>query len=154
MTSPERAWARLMKASSLAMSHVEGALKQAGLPPLVWYDALLELERAGKDGLRPFELQRHMLLEQYNLSRLIARLESEGLVRREECAEDGRGHVVAITPAGKACRKRMWTIYGPAIQQIIAEPLDGATIDNLDEALGRLIAHLTASEATPTRVPR
>jgi hypothetical protein len=28
-------------------------VKAAGLPPLEWYDALLELGRAGADGLRP-----------------------------------------------------------------------------------------------------
>ena len=50
------AWARLLKAERLALARVEAALKQAGLPPLAWYDVLLELERAGETGMRPFEL--------------------------------------------------------------------------------------------------
>src|ERR1700751_3913382 len=76
----ERAWARLIKAQRTALGSVEGALKAAGLPPLAWYDALLELERAGAPGLRPFELERAMLLEQYNLSRLLDRMERAGYV--------------------------------------------------------------------------
>jgi hypothetical protein len=52
-----RVWARLVKASGMVISAVEADLKAAGLPPLAWYDALLELDRAGDRRLRPFELQ-------------------------------------------------------------------------------------------------
>ena len=62
-----RAWARLTKAQHQALTAVEQALSAAKLPPLAWYDVLLELERAG-GSLRPFELEREMLLAQYNLS--------------------------------------------------------------------------------------
>ena len=68
-----RVWARLAKAQRQALAVIEQALSAAKLPPLACYDVLLELERA--DGtLRPFELEREMLLAQYNLSRLIDRL--------------------------------------------------------------------------------
>ena len=40
------AWARLLKASAKLLAFVERDLKEAGLPPLAWYDALLELHRA------------------------------------------------------------------------------------------------------------
>ena len=45
------AWTRLVRAHQAAMSRVERALKAADLPPLDWYDVLVELERAGE--LRP-----------------------------------------------------------------------------------------------------
>jgi len=136
----ERAWARLMKAQRTALGSVEHALKSAGLPPLGWYDALLELERAGASGLRPFELERVMLLEQYNLSRLLDRMEKAGYVERQACAEDGRGQVVAITPAGKAMRRRMWPIYAAAIQHAFGQHLSEQQAKNLDALLGTLIA--------------
>ena len=62
------AWARLLKASAKLLDAVERDLKQAGLPPLAWYDALLELHRARPDGLRPGDLEKEMLLPQYNVS--------------------------------------------------------------------------------------
>ena len=86
-----RAWARLMKTQRLALAVVERALKEAGLPPLAWYDVLLELQRAGQDGIRPFELERALLLAQYNLSRLADLMERAGYVERKVCADDGRG---------------------------------------------------------------
>ena len=56
-------------------SAVEVDLKRAGFPPLSWYDVLLELRRAGDDGLRPLEIEARLLLAQHNVSRLIERLE-------------------------------------------------------------------------------
>ena len=48
------------------------------LPPHSWYDVLWELDRAGAAGLRPFEIERQMLIAQSNISRLIDRLEEQG----------------------------------------------------------------------------
>jgi len=134
-----RAWARLMRAQRLALGAVEQALDSAGLPPLGWYDALIELERAGDDGLRPFELERAMLLEQYNLSRLIDRLEKAGYVERRACADDGRGQIVAITAAGKAIRRRMWPVYAAALEDALGRHLSAKQAESLDALLGALI---------------
>jgi DNA-binding MarR family transcriptional regulator len=133
-----RAWARLTKAQRWALASIEQALNDAKLPPLAWYDVLLELERAG-GGLRPFELEREMLLAQYNLSRLIDRMEEAGYVERHALKEDRRGQVIVITAAGKAMRRRMWSVYGPAIQAAIADHLTPKQIDTLSALLGELI---------------
>src|ERR1043165_2264839 len=89
-----RAWASLTRAQQRAQGEIESALKAAGLPSLAWYDVLLETERAGEDGLPPFELERAMLLAQYTLSRLVDRMAAAGLVERRPCDDDGRGHMV------------------------------------------------------------
>jgi DNA-binding MarR family transcriptional regulator len=135
-----RVWVRLMKAQQGALAAIERDLKAATLPPLAWYDVLWELERAGDNGLRPFELQRATLLEQYNLSRLIDRIEQAGYVERRACADDGRGQLIAITDRGKALRRKMWPIYARAIQSAVGEQLSAAQVDALDALLGRLIA--------------
>src|SRR4029453_8038156 len=96
-----RAWARLMKAQRQALGSIEGALKAARLPPLAWYDVLLETERAGKDGLRPFELERAMLLAQYNLSRLVDRMAAAGYLERRPCADAGPGPPIATTDGAR-----------------------------------------------------
>ena len=135
-----RAWARLARAQRLALDAIEQRLKDAGLPPLAWYDALLELERAGPAGLRPFELERELLLSQCNLSRLVDRLEKEDYVARNACADDARGQVIVITAAGRSIRRRMWSVYGPAIQTVVGAHLSSGQAAALDTALGTLIA--------------
>ncbi len=141
-----RAWARLMAAQHLALSAVERALKAAGLPPLAWYDVLLELERAGGAGMRPFALERAMLLAQYSVSRLIDRMERAGLVERRDYARDGRGQLVAITDRGKAMRRGMWPVYAGAIEQAVGRHLSAQQAGALDELLGRLVAGHRAEE--------
>ena len=138
-----RAWARLTKAQRQALVSIEQALGAARLPSLAWYDVLLELERAG-GSLRPTELEREMLLAQYNLSRLIDRMEKAGYVERRALREDRRGQTIVITSAGKALRRRMWSVYGPAIQAAIGDRLSPKQIDTLSALLGALIDQLTA----------
>lgn len=138
-----RTWARLTKAQRRALAAIEQALHGAKLPPLAWYDVLLELERAG-GSLRPFELEREMLLAQYNLSRLIDRMEEAGCVQRRALKEDRRGQVIVITAAGKTMRRRMWSVYGPAIQKVIGDQLSPKQVDMLDVLLGALIDKLAA----------
>src|SRR3954463_14379525 len=94
-----QAWARLVRVSGALLDAVEAELKTAGFPALSWYDALLELDRAPEGRLRPFELERHMLLPQYSTSRLVDRLEKAGFVERLGCPDDRRGRHVSITAA-------------------------------------------------------
>jgi DNA-binding MarR family transcriptional regulator len=144
-----RAWARLLKAQRTALDSVEQALRTADLPPLAWYDALLELDRAGTRGLRPFELERHLLLEQYNLSRLIDRIAKAGYVDRRACEDDGRGQIIFITAAGKGLRRRMWSVYGAAIQSAIGDNLSAGETEALDSLLAALVERSTKQLAAP-----
>ena len=134
-----RTWTRLVRAQQRAVAAIERRLKAAGLPPLGWYDALLELERAGQQGLRPFELERAMLLAQYNLSRLVDRIERAGFVERRACEDDGRGQLVAITERGKAIRRKMWPIYSRAVEATVGKHLSVKQTETLDVLLKLLI---------------
>ncbi|MBB3932190.1 DNA-binding MarR family transcriptional regulator [Kaistia hirudinis] len=135
------AWVGLMRAQQVALQAIEADLKQAGLPPLGWYDALLELRRAEGGALRPLELQQRLLLAQHNVSRLIDRLEEAGHVHRSPCSSDGRGQMVSITESGRALLDRMWPIYRAAIAAHV-----GARLDNDADAttLARLLGQLAA----------
>jgi DNA-binding MarR family transcriptional regulator len=131
-------WVSLMRAQQAALSQIEKALKNAGLPPLAWYDVLLEIDREGEKGLRPFEIERRTLLTQYNLSRLLDRIEASGYILRASCNEDGRGQVVTITETGKQMRKRMWPVYSSAIQASIGKNLSETDAQNLNTLLRML----------------
>ena len=131
-----RAWVQLIRAQRRALCSVEKALRAADLPPLEWYDVLLELERGGP--LRPRDLQDRVLLAQYNLSRLLDRMESEGLVERERCSDDARCQWIRLTDAGRALRQRMWPVYSEAIARAIGERLTEAQAERLAELLGKL----------------
>ncbi|MCR4268209.1 MarR family winged helix-turn-helix transcriptional regulator [Nitratireductor sp. ZSWI3] len=132
------AWIALARAHRLAMSGIEARLKAAGLPSLSWYDVLWELEKAGEDGLRPFELERALLFEQYNLSRLMDRMVKSGLVDRCVCPDDRRGQTLRISTEGRALRHRMWAVYGDAIAEVIGGRLSAGEAQALAAMLGKL----------------
>ena len=133
------AWARLLKASARLIGAVERDLKVAGLPQLSWYDALLELHRAGKAGLRPADLQKEMLLPQYNVSRLIDRLEAAGYAVRIPHPEDARGQVLQITKEGRALIRRMWRVYRKTVVENFASKLGNGDAGKLAELLKPLL---------------
>src|ERR1044072_3636630 len=133
-----RAWIRLNRARDRVLGAIEQDLKAGGCPPLAWDDVLLELSRAPEGRLRPLEIEKVTLLPQYNLSRLLDRLEKEGLVRREPCADDARGQWAVITERGRATQARTWKVYAKSIQKHVGEKLDDKAAAALAELLGRL----------------
>ena len=132
-----RAWARLIRAQQAVLAAVEAELKAAGFPPLGWYDVLLELTRKD-EAIRPFALEQELLLAQYNLSRLLDRLEKAGYIERRPCPDDGRGQEVAITAAGRALVKRMWPTYRAAIHRHVGSKLSDDEAARLAALLGKL----------------
>jgi DNA-binding MarR family transcriptional regulator len=134
------AWIALNRAQQTAMLAIERAFREAELPAHAWYDALWELDRAGEQGLRPFEIERQVLIAQSNISRLIDRLEENGYVERRRHAGDGRGQIVVITKAGRALRKRMWPVYAAAITRAV-----GVRVSEREAAmLAAVLSKLTA----------
>ncbi|MFY0309935.1 MarR family winged helix-turn-helix transcriptional regulator [Leisingera sp. D0M16] len=136
---PFDVWLPLARTHKTILDSVETALKQAGLPGLDWYDLLLELERAGEAGLRPFELREKLLLPQYGVSRLADRLAKAGYLQRQTCDGDGRGQVLVLTPEGAAVRARIWEVYSDAMQKAIGDRLSPGEARRLAELLGKLL---------------
>ncbi|ESP93984.1 MULTISPECIES: MarR family winged helix-turn-helix transcriptional regulator [Pseudoalteromonas] len=132
------AWIALLRAKEHSLNHVEKSFKENGLPPFFWYDVLWELDKAGEKGLRPFEIEQGMLLPQYGLSRLLARMEKASYVERVPSPKDGRGHQVIITKLGKEVRKDMWEVYANGIQSTIGENFNEQECRTIQTLLTRL----------------
>jgi DNA-binding MarR family transcriptional regulator len=65
------------------------------------FEVLQQLAPAPEGSLRMHELGEHVHLTQSALSRLVAKLEAEGLVERCMCTDDRRSVYTTITPAGR-----------------------------------------------------
>jgi len=135
----ETAWTLLIRAQQVLLDRVENVLKEADLVPLSWYDVLLELSRDTDSGLRQYEIGERILLNKHNLSRLIDRLEGNGLVKRQTCSVDGRGNIIKITKKGLQLKQEMWPVYAKAIQKLITEPLTATQTQALIEIMTILL---------------
>ena len=130
-----QAWISLLKSHQKALSIVEHSLKEAELPVLAWYDILLELEKSGKKGLRPFELEANLLLTQYGVSRVVERIKKSGYLTQEACENDRRGHRLYITKDGIKIRKKMWPVYWNAMNNALGAKLTLSQQKKLREIL-------------------
>jgi len=135
------AWSHFLGAHALALRAIEERLKTAGQPPFGWYDMLLELERAG-GRLRIGELAERLVVEPYNITRLLDRLEAEGLLKRERATGDRRGAFAVLTEKGAALRKQMWAHYRRAILDIFGASLSNRDADAMTRVFRKLIADL------------
>jgi len=133
------AWIALHRTSRALLDRVEADLKAAGLPPLSWYDVLLEVDRARDRPLRQGELGARMLLAKHGISRLVDRLERDGLIARQPCPEDQRGHLIVITAAGRALKQRMWTVYGASLSRHFGDRLPAGDAARLASLLPPLV---------------
>ena len=139
------AWRALITAHAAAIERIERELSEAGLPPLGWYDVLLELSAAPECRLRMHELARAVVLSRSGLTRLVDRLEKEGLLRREPDPEDGRGSFAVMTDEGSRMRKKMWPIYAEGIAKHFGAHISDEEAEVLTRALGRVRAAASPS---------
>ncbi|MHC8407630.1 MULTISPECIES: MarR family winged helix-turn-helix transcriptional regulator [unclassified Pseudomonas] len=130
-------WFRFVRAHRCLIREIERRLAAAELPAYAWYDALWGLE-SGPDGSRRMsELADVMAIERYNLTRLVDRLEAEGLVTRSRASDDGRGAYAVITESGKVLRKKMWQVYEGAVDELFLAQFDSEQQQVFSDALER-----------------
>jgi DNA-binding MarR family transcriptional regulator len=116
---------------------IERRLADANLPAYAWYDILWGIESSPEGSRRMHELADALAVERYNLTRLVDRLESEGLVTRARSADDGRAAFVSITKEGRALRRKMWKIYEATVAELFLSQVDPEQSKQFASALDR-----------------
>src|SRR5438132_4225994 len=95
------AWGSLLRAHATLMRRLDTDLERETGLVLADFDVLAQLAAAHGE-LRMTELADRALISRSGMTRRVARLVEEGLVRRADAEADGRGVVVALTEAGIA----------------------------------------------------
>jgi len=132
------AWRSFITAYGVVIERIERELVEAGLPPLGWYDVLLELSGAPDRRLRMHELAEAVVLSRSGLTRLVDRIERAGLLRREPDPADRRGAFAVLTHEGRGMLKRMWPVYARGIAEHFGRHLSDEEARVLDQALSRV----------------
>ena len=101
-----RVWLRLLTCSTLIEHGVRHGLHRNFETTLPRFDVLAQLQRAGKP-LSMGELSRRLMVTNGNITGLVDRLKSEGLVDRRRSDGDRRVQIVSLEPAGATLFERM-----------------------------------------------
>jgi DNA-binding MarR family transcriptional regulator len=96
------AWRGLLRVHSALVKQLDAELTSAHKLPLSSYEVLLTLESAPSHKRRMAELADSVLLSRSGMTRLVDRLEKDGLLLRDHCTDDGRGCYAVLTEKGAA----------------------------------------------------
>jgi DNA-binding MarR family transcriptional regulator len=101
----QASWRELMASHARVSEALEHALQDRHKLSLSEYEVLQRLAESPKGQRRMQELAEEIHLSQSALSRLIGRLEDEGLAKRAICDHDRRGIFACVTDAGRSAQK-------------------------------------------------
>jgi DNA-binding MarR family transcriptional regulator len=107
------------------------------------FDVLVHLAWA-PDGVLPLRSLVASMVSGYQLSRsgltrLLDRMERDGMVGRSLSREDRRQFDVTITPKGRQVFDGVWPEHLKGIERYFSQPLDDDDVTALDQVLGKLI---------------
>ena len=95
------AWRGLVRVHAGLARELDVELDACHGLPLSSYEVLRSLSKMPAGRMRMAELAEHVLLSRSGMTRLIDRLEREGLVARSTCDKDGRGCYAVLTDLGR-----------------------------------------------------
>ncbi len=127
----QRAWRAFLEASQLLFERLDRQLqREAGLSHAD-YEILARLSEADGQRLRMSELASSTLFSRSRLSHAVARLERDGMVRRQSCPSDGRGTFAVLTPKGLDALTSAAPAHVEEVRRQVFDHLSAAQIDEL-----------------------
>src|SRR3954463_1542393 len=109
-TSAVAAWESLFRAQVAVMRTLAAEFPTRDIS-FNEYDVLFNLSRQPNRELRLRDLNKHVLLTQPSVSRLVDRLVARQLVVKESDPGDGRGTIVCLTEAGNELFRRVAVVH-------------------------------------------
>ena len=143
------AWRRFLRAHALVTRRLESDLMSEQQLPLASYDVLVQLVEAPERRLRMSELAERVLLSRSGLTRLVDRLEREGLVDRAPCEDDARGLYTVLTEAGYERLRGAAGTHLRGVAQHAMGRLDDTEAEQLASLMARILDDPPEAEVSP-----
>lgn len=131
-------WRVFLRAHAVVTRRLEAELLEEQHLPLASYDVLVQLVDAPGHRLRMTELASAVLLSRSGLSRLVDRLERQGLVNREAATEDGRGTYAVLLSTGLSRLRAAAPTHLRGVAEHMTGKFSDDELDRLRELLERL----------------
>ena len=131
-------WVRLLKAHGLLLREVRRRVPEALTLPQ--FDVLAHLYRSD-EGMTPGGLTRELLVTAGNVTGIVERLSSLGLVERHAVPEDRRAVRIRLTVKGQKLMRRAIPRHRRQVGTLFA-PFEAGELARLRDLLGRLSQRL------------
>ena len=134
------AWYAMLQVSTRLTERLNAELEaQVGIP-LSWFEVLAQLHWSPDECGRMGELAENLLLSRGGVTRLIARMEDAGLVRRETPASDRRATYAHLTDKGRETFTRALPAQIANMHRLFHAPLSDQDLSDLSRIMGKVLA--------------
>jgi DNA-binding MarR family transcriptional regulator len=132
------AWHSMLRAHASVVRRLEAELiAEQGLS-LPAYEVLSHLSEMPDRSLRMTELSEAALLSPSGVTRLVDKLQREGLVRRRRCAADARVIYCELTDAGIARLVTAYPTHLRGVREHMVDKLDRDDLRGVADSMGKL----------------
>jgi DNA-binding MarR family transcriptional regulator len=133
------AWRGFLRVHAALAKQLDAELVAQHDLPLSSYEVLITLQAAPEKRCRMAELADRVLLSRSGTTRLVDRLEREGLLERDNCSSDGRGTYAVLTEAGEALLARARPTHLGDVRERFLRHFDEAELAQLTRWWERIL---------------
>jgi len=144
-----RAWRGMLRVHAAFTKALDAQLEAEHGLPLTSYEVLMFLADAPGRKMRMSELAEAIILSRSGLTRLVDRLERDGLLCRESCPHDARGAFAKLSPAGVEKLGAARATHLAGVRALFLSHLSPAEQELLGEVWERVLRAGDLSDADP-----
>jgi DNA-binding MarR family transcriptional regulator len=144
----QAAWRAIVRAVLVLPKRLDADLLASCGLSLAEYTVLMHLSEASGGSMRMNELATESILSASGVTRLVERMERQGLIMREQAAGDGRGMTATLTEAGLGRLHEAYPHHLASVRTNAIDHLDGLDLIAFAKAVGSF------ATAEPEQYPR
>lgn len=129
----------MLRAHAAVTKQLDAEMLSAHGISLSSYEVLLHLDGADDGHMRMCDLAELAVLSRSGLTRLVDRLEREGLLIRESCPSDARGAFARLTDAGRGRLAESRPTHLEGVRRVFLGHLTAAEQDALAECWAKVL---------------
>ncbi len=132
------AWRSFLRTHTHLVRQLEQQLQAHGKIAIASYDVLVQLAEAPDNRLRMSELAEAVLLSRSGLTRLVDRLQKDGLVQREPDPADARGMYTVLTAKGRDTLRDASRVHLAGVSELVLARLSEPELRQLQALMIKL----------------
>lgn len=137
------AWRGFLRVHAALARDLDAELVASHGLPLSSYEVLLTVADAPDERMRMSEIADSVLLSRSGVTRLVDRLERDGLVERIPCEDDARGQYAVLTPRGREAFDAARTTHLAGVRRRFLERLEPDELRGMAAYWERLVPGVT-----------
>ena len=138
----QRVWRRWLTLNARLSAALHKELQDDAGLSMPDFEVLVHLTDSPEGRIRVTDLARLLQWERSRVSHHVTRMERRRLVQRVECAEDGRGAFIVITPQGRAAIEQAAPGHVKTVRRLVFDALSPEDLDAFATIIEKALTQL------------